>query len=65
MGMTFANFSSSGKIPSRKDLLMRRVSGLIYELRTLFANREGIPSQPGLLLLSELITFNCSMIRKK
>ena len=30
-------------------------------LRTLFANREGIPSQPGLLLLNELITFTASI----
>ena len=29
MGMTFTNFSSSGKLPSRKYVFMRNVSGMI------------------------------------
>ena len=61
MRMTFANLSSSGKIPSWKDRFMINVSGLMYRLMTCLANSDGIPSQPGLLLLSELIVFITSI----
>ena len=40
---------------------MINVSGLMYRLITFLANRDGIPSQSGLLLLSELIIFITSI----
>ena len=56
IGITFANFSSSGKLPTEKERLMSSVSGLIYELITLLANVAGMPSYPGLLCFREFIT---------
>ena len=52
MGTIFVSFHSSGKMPSRKDLLNNIVRDGAIWLAVSFSRRIGIPSDPVALLIS-------------